>query len=189
MKKQKWIITAALLSLTLLLAAYSEGRNKPSVITLDGSYELLLGKTSIKEVMDAGFTDRSPYSAKNTIPSMSWKNFYSRKNELSYGTMMAGNKSQKEIPLEEGVIFELSLDYNNADVDVGEVKIDGVEYKGYTREQIKEAMGDRQPYLDSEEFLSYKSKNCSYTFIFSDGSEILTGMWVDDGTEKEYIIK
>ena len=186
MKKRGCINIGLLLILTVLLAGCSSGGSKTPVVKLDGSYELILGKSSIKEVQDAGFTNR--YSHKKVmkvIPDSSWGYFYPMKDDLSFGIMLAGNKSSREIPLEEGVVFELSLDFNSPDYDLGEVLVDGVDYRGYTKEQLTEAMGE--PTTKIEEYFIYESKNSSYTFIFKEGSETLTGLRVKDGTKQKYV--
>lgn len=189
MKKRQWIAGGALLGLMILLAGCSGGSKKYPVLTLEGSYNLTLGVSSLKEVQEAGYSDRYSYSDKDAITAMSWENFYAMKDETSYGDMKAGNKSSKEIPLEEGVVFEIYLDYIDPDYELGDVTVNGVDFTGYTRDQIKEAMGDATPYLDSDEYLSYKTKSSSYTFRFKEGSETLTSLRVNDGTEKEYVIQ
>lgn len=63
------------------------------------------------------------------------------KGDESYGDMLAGNKKSSRIEFDKGVIFEIVLTYDDPDYSMGEVLVNGVNFEGYTREKIKEAMG------------------------------------------------
>jgi len=184
LKKKRSILLCILCVLSVLLTACSLGGEKV-VVTCDG-YEIKLGKTTVADLKEAGFTNLYSRSEEEKIDSMSWENFYAIKDDISYGTMLAGNKGASQIEFDKGVIFEISLSYDDPESPIGEVLVNGVNFEGYTREQIKEAMGDAKITLDSDRFLDFESGSCKYTFSFDNGSEILTGLWVNDGTEKEY---
>ncbi|MCI9337814.1 MAG: hypothetical protein HFH93_09780 [Lachnospiraceae bacterium] len=170
----------------LLLTGCSFG--KKTVLTYDGTFELELGKTKIAQVMQAGFTDKYSYDGKAQIDGSSWENFYAMKGEVTYGTMYAGNKSSQKVDFENGKVFRVVIDYRDPDYATGEILINGVNYSGYTRDQIKEAMGGAKMTLDSESYLSYEDGKFEYTFRFEEDSEAVSSISIDDGTDWELVI-
>ena len=94
------------------LTACSIGGKQP-VLTCD-DYEVKLGKATVAEL---------------------------KEGDESYGDMLAGNKKSSRIEFDKGVIFEIVLTYDDPDYSMGEVLVNGVNFEGYTREKIKEAMG------------------------------------------------
>ena len=181
------ILTAICMSGMLLLTGCSFG--KKVVLTYDGSFELELGKTKVGAALDAGFTDELAYDAKSTIGSSSWENFYAMKGDLTYGTMYAANKSSSEVDFEEGKVFRVVIDYRDPDYATGEILINGVNYEGYTRDQIKEAMSDAKMTLDGDTYLSYDYGKFEYTFAFDEDSEAVSSISIDDGTDWELVIR
>ena len=161
---------------------------KKVVLTYDGTFELELGKTKVGAAMEAGFTDQYSYSAKSQIDSSSWENFYAMKGDVTYGTMYAANKSSKKVDFEEGKVFRVVIDYRNPDYVTGEVLINGVNYDGYTRDQIKEAMSGANMTLDSDTYLSFKDGKFEYTFQFDEDSEAVSSISIDDGTDWKLVI-
>lgn len=115
---------------------------------------------------------------------MTWENFYAMKGDVSYGIMFAGNKGSSQINFDKGVIFEFSISYDDPDYPAGEVLVNGINFKGYTREEIKEAMGNAKITLDSDTYLGFEVDGWNYIFSFKEGSKILTGLRINDGTEK-----
>lgn len=184
---RKNICLGFLLAGMLLLTGCSVG--KKTVLTLDGSFELELGKTKIAEVTEAGFTDRYSYDGKAQIDASSWENFYAMKGDVSYGTMYAGNKSSQKVDFEQGKVFRVVIDYQDPEYAAGDILINGVNYDGYTRDQIKEAMSGAEMTLDSETYLSFEDGKFEYTFRFEEGSETVSGVSIDDGTDWELVIK
>lgn len=187
MQIRKKLCLGFLLTGMLLLTSCSLG--KKTVLTYGGTFELELGKTKVAEVMEAGFTDRYSYDKKAQIDSSSWQNFYAMKNDVTYGTMYAGNKSAQKVKFEEGKVFRVVIDYQDPDYVTGEILINGVNYAGYTREQIKEAMRGAEMTLDSETYLCFEDGKFEYTFRFEDGSETVSSISIDDGTDWELVIK
>ena len=183
LKKKRSILLCILCVVSILLTACSGG--KAAVVTC-GGYEVNLGKTTVAELKEAGFTNRYSSSEKKKIGSMTWENFYAMKDDVSYGTMYAANKKSSQIEFDDGVIFEIVLSYDDPDYPLGEVLVNGINFEGYTREEIKAAMGDAKITLDYGKYLDFEIGGCDYTFSFEDGSETLTGIRVNDGTEKEY---
>lgn len=173
--------------LSVLLTACSLGGSNVS-ITCDG-FELNLGKTTVAELKEAGFTNLYSHIDSKKIDSMSWENFYAIKGDLSYGTMLAANKKSTQIEFDKGVIFEISIAYDDPEAPVGAILVNGTDFNGCTREEIKAAMGDTEITLDTDEYLSYESGRCEYTFSFKDGSETVTGLRINDGTEKEFSMR
>lgn len=184
---RKKLCLGFLLAGMLFLTSCSIG--KKTVLTYDGTFELELGKTRVAEVMEAGFTDRYSYDKKSQIDSSSWENFYAMKNDVTYGTMYAGNKSSQKVNFEEGKVFRVVIDYRDPDYVTGEILINGVNYAGYTREQIKEAMSGAKMTLDNETYLSFEDGKFEYTFQFDEGSETVCTISIDDGTDWKLIIK
>lgn len=176
-----------LLAGMLFLTSCSLG--KKTVLTYDGTFELELGKTRVAEVMEAGFTDRYTYSKKSQIGSNSWENFYAMKGEVSYGTMYAGNSGSAKVDFEKGKIFRVVIDYQDPDYVCGEILINGVNYYGYDRDQIKEAMSGTEMTLDHENYLCFKDGKFEYTFRFKEGSEIVGSISIDDGTDWKLVIQ
>ena len=122
------------------------------------------------------------------IGSMSWENLYAMKGNVTYGTMYAGNKSSSEKGFRDGVIFRVIIEYDDPDYETGEILINGVNFEGYTREQVREAMSDFEITLDYGEYLVFESGKYEYSFAFSDGSETVTRISINDGTEAELTI-
>ncbi|MDE6983221.1 MAG: hypothetical protein K2O99_01595 [Lachnospiraceae bacterium] len=178
------ILLGMLCGASILMTACSIG-GKKAVVTCDG-YEVTLGKTTAGEIKEAGFTNFYANVEKETIDSMSWENFYAMKGDLSYGTMLAGNKGSSSIAFDKGKVFEISIDYDNPELSVGEILINGVDYQGCTRDEIKAGMGDAKVSLDVDQYLEFEIGSCEYTFSFEEGSETVTKIRVNDGTEKEY---
>ena len=81
------------------------------------------------------------------------------------------------------------IDYQNPDYATGEILINGVNYEGYTRDQIKEAMNGAEMTLDSETYLDFEDGKFEYTFHFEDGSETVCSISIDDGTDWELVIR
>lgn len=183
-KKKRVTLLSMLCAASILLTACSIG-GKKAVVTYDG-YELNLGKTTVADMKEAGFTNRYSNIEEKTIDSMTWENFYAMKDDLSYGTMLACNKGSSQIEFDKGKIFEITLTYDDPESPVGEVLINGVNYEGCTREEIKQAMGDAKVTLDYGEYLSFETGGCEYTFSFEEDSETVTSIRVNDGTEKDY---
>lgn len=183
---RKKLYVSILLTGLFLLTGCSFG--KKTVLTYDGTFELELGKTKVGAAMEAGFTDQYSYSAKSRIDSNSWENFYAMKGDVTYGTMYAANKSSKEIDFEEGKVFRVVIDYGDPDYDTGEILINGVNYEGYTRDQIKEAMSGAKMTLDHETYLDFEDGKFEYTFQFDEGSETVSSISIDDGTDWELVI-
>lgn len=185
-KKRRGILLGLLCVLSILLTActINDGR---AVVTCDG-YEMKLGKTTVAELKEAGFENRYSRIEKEKIDSMTWENFYAMKGDVSHGIMFAGNKGSSQIDFDKGVIFEFSISYDDPDYPAGEVLVNGINFEGYTREEIKEAIGREKMTRDSDTYLSFEIDGCKYTFSFDDGSETLTDIRINDGTETEYVI-
>lgn len=186
MQKKKGSILFSFLCIALILLTACSIGGKDVVVTCDG-YEVKLGKTTVADLKETGFTNKYADIEETTLDSMTWDSFYAMKDDVSYGTMDAGNKKSSRIEFDKAVIFEISLSYNDPEISVGEVLVNGVNFEGYTREQVKEAMGDATITLDDEQYdyLVFEIGKCKYTFIFEDGSETLTGFRINDGTEVE----
>ena len=162
---------------------------KKVVLTYDRTCEVELGKTKLADIMASGFTDQHSYSGKAQIESSSWENFYAMKDEVTYGTMYAANKSSKKVDFQEGEVFRVVIDYQDPDYDTGEILINGVNYDGYTRDQIKEAMSKAKMTLDSETYLNFEDGKFEYTFKFDEDSEAVSTISIDDGTDWELVIR
>ncbi len=186
MQKKKGSILFGFLCVALILLTACSVGGKDVVVTCDG-YEIKLGKTTVGDLKEAGFTNEYADIEETTLDSMTWDSFYAMKDGDSYGTMDVGNKKSSRIEFNKAVIFEISLSYNDPEISVGEVLVNGVNFEGYTREQVKEAMGDATITLDDEQYdyLDFEIGKYDYTFVFEDGSETLTGLWINDGTETE----
>ena len=187
MRIKEKLSVGILLTGMLFLTSCSIG--KKTILTYDGTLELELGKTKIAQVAEAGFTDKYAYDAKAQIDSSSWENFYAMKNDVTYGTMYAGNKSSQKVNFEEGKVFRVVIDYRDPDYDTGEILINGVNYEGYTREQIKEAMSGAKMTLDVDTYLDFEDGKFEYTFQFDEDSEAVSSISIDDGTDWELVIK
>ena len=187
-KKKRSIIMSFLCVAFILLTGCSAGGKNP-VVTCD-DYEIKLGKTTVADLKEAGFTNLYADIEETTLDSMTYDNFYAMKNDVSYGTMYAGNKRASRIEFDKGVIFELSFSYDDPELPLGEVLVNGVNFEGCTREQVKEAMGDAEITLDDEQYdyLIFEIGKYEYSFAFEDGSETLTGLRINDGTEVELSI-
>lgn len=185
-KKKRVILLSVLCMLSILLTACSVNGGK-TVVTCDG-YEVQLGKTTVAELKEAGFTNRYSHSDPKRIYGASWENFYAMKDDVSYGTMFAGNKGSSMIEFDEGVIFEMSFSYNDPEYPVGEILVKGTNFEGYTKEKVKEVMDNAKITLDSDTYLIFEADGCKYTFSFADGSETVTDIRVNDGTEIEYVV-
>ena len=162
---------------------------KKVVLTYDKTCELELGKTRIADITASGFTDQHSYSGKAQIDSSSWENFYAMKDDMTYGTMYAANRSSKKVDFEEGEVFRVVIDYRDPDYDTGEILVNGVNYNGYTRDQIKEAMSGAKMTLDHETYLNFEDGKFEYTFQFDDDSETVSSISIDDGTDWELVIR
>lgn len=68
-------------------------------------------------------------------------------------------------------MFRVVIDYDDPDYATGEILINGVNYEGYTRDQIKEAMSGAKMTLDSDTYLSFEDGKFEYTFRFEEGSK------------------
>ena len=187
MRIRKKLSLGFLLAGMFLLGGCSIG--KKTVLTYDGTFELELGKTKVADVMEAGFTDRYSYSKKSQIDSSSWENFYAMKGDVTYGTMYIGNMSSGKVDFEEGKVFRVVIDYRDPDYVIGEILINNVNYYGYTRDQIKEAMSGAEMTLDHETYLCFEDGKFEYTFRFDQGSETVSTISIDDGTDWKLIIK
>lgn len=187
MRNAKKLYLGFLLAGMLLLTGCPIG--KKVVLTYDGTLELELGKTKIAKVMEAGFTDLYSYSKKSQINSNSWENFYAMKGDVTYGTMYAGNLSSGKVDFEEGKVFRVVIDYQDPNYVTGEILINGVNYYGYNRAQIKEAMSGAEMTLDHETYLCFEDGKFEYTFQFEEGSEAVSTISIDDGTDWTLVIK
>lgn len=188
MRGKKKICLLLICAALVLSAGCLFGKKMP-VITYNGSTEVELGKTTVNELLEAGFTDRYSYSSKSRIDSWSWENFYAMIGDVSYGTLYAGNKSSNEIDFEKGKVFRVVIDYNDPDYVTGEILINGVNYAGYTRDQVKEAMGGAEQDLETDEYLVFLDDDCKYSFHFEDGSETVSSISIDDGTDWKLVIE
>lgn len=186
-KKKRSILFSILCAAFLLLTACSAG-GKGAVITCD-DYEIKLSKTTVADLKEAGFTNLYSLVEESTLDSKTYDCFYAMKEDLSYGTMYVGNKRASQIEFDKGVIFEITFSYDDPESPLGEVLVNGVNFEGYTREQVKEAMGDAEITLDYEEYLCFETGGCEYTFDFEDGSETLTSLRISDGTDTELVIQ
>ena len=186
MRIKEKLSVGILLTGMLFLTSCSIG--KKTILTYDGTLELELGKTKIAQVAEAGFTDKYSYDAKAQIDSSSRENFYAMKGDVTYGTMYAANRSSRNVSFEEGEVFRVVIDYDDPDYATGEILINGVNYEGYTRDQIKEAMSGAKMTLDSDTYLSFEDGKFEYTFRFEEGSETVSGISIDDGTDWELVI-
>ena len=175
--------------LCLLVLGLCGCGSKAPVITYDGSLELRLGKTTAGDVLDAGFTNLYSHINDRQIAGMSWENLYAMKDGSSYGTMYAGNKSSREKAFREGVIFRVIIEYDGQDYPVGEILVNGVNFNGYTREQVKEAMQEYELTLDTEKYINFQAGKYEYTFTFLEGSDVVSRISIDDGTETELTIR
>ena len=187
MRIKEKISVGFLLTGMLFLTSCSIG--KKTTLTYDGTLELELGKTKIATVVEAGFTDKYSYDGKSQIDSSSWENFYAMKGDVTYGTMYAANRSSRKVDFEQGEVFRVVIDYDDPDYVTGEILINGVNYEGYTRDQIKEAMTGAKMTLDSDTYLSFEDGKFDYTFRFEEGSETVSGISIDDGTDWELVIR
>ena len=186
-KKKRSVLFSILCAAFLLLTACSAG-GKGAVITCD-DYEIKLSKTTVGDLKEAGFTNRYSSIEESTLDSRTYDTFYPMKDDVSYGMMYVGNKRASQIEFDKGVIFEISFSYDDPESPLGEVLVNGVNFEGYTREQVKEAMGDAEITLDYDEYLCFETGGCEYTFTFEDGSETVTDLRIDDGTETEFVIQ
>lgn len=180
-KKKRNILLSLICVVSILLTACSDG-GKKAVVTCDG-YEVKLGKTTVGDMKEAGFTNF--LSGEEQLDGRTWSSFFAAKDDVLYGDMSVANKGSYKIEFDKGVIFEVILYNDNLEIPTGEVLVNGVNFEGYTKEEIKEAMGDAEIKQDSEDYLSFEFGGCNYAFMFEDGSETLTTLIVDDGTEKE----
>lgn len=171
----------------IVLTSCSGG--KKVVLTYDGTCELELGKTRMADIMEAGFTNQYTHVEKAQIDSRSWEDFYAMKDDMTYGTMYAANRSSKKVDFEEGEVFRVVIDYRDPDYDTGEILINGVNYNGYTRDQIKEAMSGAKMTLDHETYLDFEDGKFEYTFQFDEDSETVSSISIDDGTDWELVIR
>lgn len=188
-KKKRRVLFSILCAAFILLTACSAG-GKNAVITCD-DYEIKLSKTTVGDLKDAGFTNLYSIVEESTLDSMTCVIFHAMKDDVSYGIMDVGNKKNSQIEFDKGVIFGINLYYDDPDDPLGEVLVNGVNFEGYTREQVKEAMGDAKITLDDDkyDYLNFETGGCEYSFAFKDGSETVTSIHIDDGTEKELVIK
>ena len=108
---------------------------------------------------------------------------------MTYGTMYAANRSSKKVDFEEGEVFRVVIDYRDPDYDTGEILVNGVNYNGYTRDQIKEAMSGAKMTLDVDTYLDFEDGKFEYTFQFDDDSETVSSISIDDGTDWELVIR
>ncbi len=184
MKMKKGILAVVVCMFMLNLCGCAVGGKAPS-ITLDGSLEVKLGQTKAGEVLDAGFTNLYSHINEGGIDSMTWETLYAVKGEERFGDLQAANKSGRSIEFKDGVIFEFSVNYDGEEA-VGEILINGVDFQGYTRDQVKEAMAEFEETLDTDKYLCFESGRYEYTFSFGEGSDVLSGVKINDGTEKEY---
>lgn len=185
MRKKKSILLCMLCAVSVLLTACSAG-GKDGVVTCDG-YDLKLGKTTVAELENAGFSNdySSLFEETNKIESMSSDTYYAKKDDLFYGLMFAVNKTASPIEIEKCVIREVTLYYDNPDYPLGEVLVNGVDFEGYTREEIKEAMGDREITMDTDTYLGFVSGDYNYVFTFADDSETLVELWAVAGFKQK----
>lgn len=185
MRKKKSILLCMLCAVSVLLTACSAG-GKDGVVTCDG-YDLKLGKTTVAELENAGFSNdySSLFEETNKIESMSSDTYYAKKDDLFYGLMFAVNKTASPIEFEKCVIREVTLYYDDPDYPLGEVLVNGVDFEGYTREEIKEAMGDREITMDTDTTLGFVSGDYNYIFTFADDSETLIRLWAVAGFKQK----
>lgn len=174
--------------------------SKAPMITYDGSFELRLGRTKAGDVLDAGFADLDYEADDKQIEDMSWESLYVMKDGYSYGMMYVGNKSLREKAFRDGVVFSVIIQYDNPKYPAGEILINGIDFYGYTKEQVKEAMQEYELTLDGVEKLVFESEKYEYgfsffagsdkgkyeyTFSFLDGSNVVSSISINDGTITE----
>lgn len=197
MRVKKYIWTGILCFLLLGLCGCG---SKAPVITYDGSFELRLGKTKAGDVLDAGFADSYSDLEYEQIDDMSWETLYAMKDGKCYGEIYVGNKSFREKAFREGVIFSVIIQYDNPKYPAGEILINGVNFYGYTKEQVKEAMQEYELTLDGVGELIFETSKYNYvfsffkgsdkgkyeyTFYFIDGSDVVSRISINDGTITE----
>lgn len=184
-KKRSVCLCVVLCALSVLLTACSAG-GKDGVVTCDG-FELKLGKTTVAQLENAGFSNyySSLFEETKKIESMSSDVFYAKKDDLFYGYMFAVNKTASPIEFEKCVIREVTIYYDAPDYPFGEVLVNGVDFEGYTREEIKEAMGDREITMDTDTYLGFVSGDYNYVFTFADDSETLISLWAVAGFKQK----
>lgn len=170
-KKKRIGLLTVLCVVFVLLTACSSGEKSP-VVTCDG-YDVIIGKTTIADLKAAGFTNY--YSDSETVDGMSSDTFHPMKDTLSYGMMYVRNDKSSPIAYDNCIVREIVISYEDSDVSLGEVLINGVNFEGFTKEEVKDAMKDLEISLDSDEFLVYRVGEYDYTFRFLDGSETITG--------------
>ncbi len=183
--KKRFLVCILCMTFIFLTACSLQG--KAPEIVMDGQ-QVQLGKTTVGELRDAGFTNRMSYIDSKMIGSMSWENFYAEKDGYSYGTMYAANKKSKEVAFDKGVIIKIFVKYDDPEQETGEVLINGTNFEGYTRDQVKEAMKDLEMTLDYGDYVTFEAGKYTYSFNFADGSETVTQIVLDEGTETEFIV-
>ncbi|MDE7266954.1 MAG: hypothetical protein K2N89_05765 [Lachnospiraceae bacterium] len=177
MLKKKGSILLSILCVILILLTACSAEEKGTVVTCDG-YDITLGKTTVAELKKAGFTNDYSHVDGQKIESMASNVFYAMKDDVSYGFMYAVNKSASPIEFEKCVLREVTLSYDSSEYPIGEVLVNGVNFEGYTKEEIKEAMGDATITSDDDTYLVFESGDSYYYFFFDNGSETLTKLWV-----------
>lgn len=176
LKKKGSILLSILCVILILLTACSAG-GKNAVVTCDG-FDITLGKTTVAELKKAGFTNDYSFVDGQKIESMASNIFYAMKDDVSYGFMYAVNRNASPIEFEKCVLREVTLSYGDSEFPIGEVLVNGVNFEGCTKEEIKETMGDATIILDDDTYLVFESGDSYYYFSFDDGSETLTKLWV-----------
>lgn len=208
--KKKSLVCVALVLVFMLSGCSNNnfgktGEGSSPEVDYDGT-KVVLGETKLSSLYDDGFENSTIFSSgyKTTMQSKTIANdsLYLSKNNKEYGLISLlcneGDDGVSMYPIEDCIIHRITLylnDYikdpeDSGDIDIkyGNVLIDGVNYKGYTSEQIKKSMKGKNLVEESEEILSYQDGDYHTTFYIGEDGKVET-IELRMDVEAEIVIK
>lgn len=165
MKKTLTIIgiIVAIIAAGILVSTLQKGPSP--VITYDGSTEISIGKSTLQDLFDGGFT-----STTNKLASKKWDKYGLVKNDNLFGNAYIKNTSGNSKAKSECKIFGIWVTFAEDGKSRGQVLINGTDFKGKTIEQTKEAMSGFKLRSETDTSLDYSKGSYFYTFKFKDNT-------------------
>lgn len=142
-----------------------------------------VGKTTVKEVLDKGFTirDSQIYEPVKSVPGNKYTSTIAsfEKDGKGYGSFSVANTSPVEKNIEDCLITSITYFYSN-DSYYQDASVKEIVPKGLTLEQVKEKLGT--PDGEYGDKIVYRSESKKYTSTFGfdkDGKLTESGVEVD----------
>ncbi|MBA9084326.1 hypothetical protein FHR92_000780 [Fontibacillus solani] len=149
MMKRFW--SGMIVALVLVVVAGCGGSAAPPTAAF-GDTVITVGSSTPGELLDAGFTPKE-YSIKLDEKTMSSKTFDSKGIEMKkggkgYARISMMNDSNSNKAYKDCKIYSVYYNPQFQTLVYEDVLINGINFRGYTRDQVKDAMKDKKIHIE-----------------------------------------